>query len=290
MKVLLLLLSLCAVAQSAEQPKQRIEVHGHRGARARYPENTLPAFQFALEAGADFLELDLSVTRDGVLVVSHDPHVNPEICRDKHGDAFPKPGPLLHALSLSEVKEYDCGCVKNPRFETQVAVPGTRMPALSEVFDMVRQSKHPNAKRIGFNIETKIFPEHPEYTIGPEEFARKAVEAFKQSGFFDRIVLQSFDPRTLVEARKIEPKITISLLVEDPKADLMGLCKTIRADIVSPDSDLVTPENVAEFHQAGIRVLPWTVNDPKDWQKLIEMNVDGIITDDPAALLKFLKR
>ncbi len=289
MRMILVVFCVSILCLGADRPKASIEVHGHRGARALLPENTLPAFQFALEAGADVLDLDLSITADGVLVVSHDAHINPQICREHDGRPIQHPPPLISALTLAELQRYDCGSVRNPRFPKQAVIPGTRIPTLNEVFELIRRSTHPNARRIQFNIETKTLSDPPEATISAEVFARVAVEAFRESGFLERIVLQSSDPRTLVEARRIEPKIAISLLVEDLTADVMTVCKSIRANIVSPAWEVVSARNVAEFHQVGIRVVPWTVNRAEDWEQLIRMKVDGIITDDPAALLDFLK-
>jgi len=191
---------------------------------------------------------------------------------------------------LSEVKRFDCGTLTNPKFKQQTSVPGARVPTLEEVFDLVRSSTHANAKRIAFNIETKIDPSHPEYTVSPEEFSRKAVAAFKKSGFWSRIILQSFDPRTLIEARKLEPSIRTSILIENPKINMLELAKEIQADIVSPYFGLLRSERVRDFHNAGLKVVPWTVNTEKSWASMIAMEVDGIITDYPAALLKYLKR
>lgn len=267
-----------------------VEVYGHRGARALYPENTLPAFKHALEAGADFLELDLGVTKDGHLVVCHDSRLNPEIHRRIDGRPMPRPAPLLQELSLAQVKGYDAGSLRHPRFPRQQLVPGTRIPTLEEVFALVAQSVHPTARRIRFNIETKIDPARPGETVGPNEFTTIAIAAFRKSGFFDRIVLQSFDPRTLELARRIAPKLTRSLLVEDAQVDMLVESRRVGAEIVSPNFHLLTPTLVARLHAAGLRVIPWTANQAAEWEKLRDLKVDGIITDDPAGLLKFMGR
>lgn len=241
-----------------------IDIHGHRGSRGNLPENTLPAFEFAIEHGADYLEMDLAVTRDGVLVVSHDPHIE-----DK----------LIHDLTLDQIKKIDCGAHQNPNFPHQKILPGTRMPTLDEVFELVRHSKHVNAKTIRFNIETKIFPDHPEYTLGPDEFSDKVVTAFRESGFLDRIILQSFDPRTLIASKKLDPKLVTSLLIEDPNIDMIAKAKEIGATIISPNFTLVNAELVNKAHEANLKVVPWTVNTESDWERLAKMKVDGIITD-----------
>jgi glycerophosphoryl diester phosphodiesterase len=283
------LMVFAVVVLVASQAHARVVVHGHRGARARLPENTLPAFAYALEAGVDYLELDLGVTRDGVLVVSHDPHVNPAICRGPKGAVIAAPGPLIHSLTLKELKGYDCGSIRHERFPEQKPVPGTRMPTLEEVFALVRASRHSNAQKVRFNIETKIFIDHPEYTVDPLEFSAKVVAAFRKSGLLARIVLQSFDARTLVAAHALEPRLQLSMLIEDPKLDALAVSKAAHAGIVSPEQALVTKESVASWHAAGLQVMPWTANLPAEWKRLVDAGVDGIITDDPAALIAYLK-
>src|ERR1035437_9562456 len=120
------LLAMCLAG--ADQP--RILVHGHRGARARMPENTIPAFDYAIRAGVDALEMDMAVTKDGVIVISHDPLLHPPVC------SGPKESAVIRESTLAEVREWDCGAVRNPAFATQKTIPGTRMPTLDEVFQL----------------------------------------------------------------------------------------------------------------------------------------------------------
>ncbi len=280
-----LLLALPSLLMAAPHS---IQVHGHRGARARFPENTIPAFKHALEVGVDALEMDMAVTRDGVIVISHDPRINPVICRRKDGAAMPEPAPLIHDLTLKQVKEYDCGAIRNPKFPDQDPVPGTELPTLAEVFAFVKSSKAPVASHVLFNIETKINPARPEETVSPEVFAKKVIDEVRKAGLLKRIILQSFDPRTLVEARKLVKDLQISLLIEDPKIDMVPAAKMIRANVVSPDFNLLTAEKVKALHDAKLSVLPWTVDRSEDWGRLIGWGVDGIITDDPEKLLQYL--
>jgi len=268
---------------------KEVDVHGHRGSRGLFPENTLVAFRSALEAGVDVLEMDLAVTKDGVLVISHDPHINPAICLNSDGSLI-KSSPLIHSLTLSQVKEYDCGALKNPNFIRQIQAPGERIPTLLEVFELVKSAKISNAKKVKFNIEIKVFKNHPEYTIAPEEFAKKAISVFKESGFINRIIFQSFDLRALIEARKLNSTLQIALLVEDAQVDMLRVAKAAGANIISPMFELLTKENIAGFHKAGFQVIPWTLNTQEEWQKAVAMKVDGIITDYPADLLNFKKR
>ncbi len=256
--------------------RRRILVHGHRGARARRPENTLPAFRYAIGEGVDVLELDVAVTRDGVAVVSHDPTILPAIC------SGPKTGIAIRTLSLAELREYDCGAKQNPLFTTQVPVPGTRIPTLDEVFDLGR------GNQVQFNVETKIFADRPELTPGPEAFSGMILDLIRKHGLEKRVILQSFDPRTLRAMKKLDPEIPRAALFEVDR-DWPEVAREFEATLLSPLYTLVTKERVAWAHSAGLEVVPWTVNRPEDWSRLADAGVDAIISDDPAALIAWLK-
>ena len=256
---------------------QTIQVHGHRGARALRPENTLPAFEYAITQGVDALELDMAVTRDNVIVVSHDPVLEAPVCTG------PAPKAVIRELTLAQVREWDCGAKPNPAFPKQQAVPGTRVPTLEEVFALAPKGK------FLFNIETKIFPQKPELTPPPEEFARMVLAAVRKHHLEARVVLQSFDFRTLIAMKALAPEIKLSALYEGAAKDFVVIGKEAGAGIVSPLARLVTPEQVKAAHAAGLEVLPWTVNTPSEWERLANAGVDGIISDDPAALIAWLK-
>jgi glycerophosphoryl diester phosphodiesterase len=284
-------------AQTAPAPSREILVHGHRGARAWRPENTIPAFQFAIDHGVDVLELDLAVTKDNALVVSHNPTLAPNsypgerICK---GPALAPQTPI-HTMTLVEVRQYDCGSVALASFPTQVAVPGTKVATFDEVLDLAKGTT------VQFNVETKSFPNHPEFAPAPADFVALIVIAIKKHNVDPaRIILQSFDWRTLTEMRKQWPAIRLSALVgkvqydsmmghTDPTKDFAAIAKLTGAEIISPDFSLVTPEEVAAAHKAGAQVAPYTANKPEDWQKLANANVDAIITDDPVGLLAWLR-
>ncbi len=265
-----------AMAALAQNPG-RIEVHGHRGARAVCPENTLPAFEYAIAAGVDALELDMAVTKDNVIVVSHDPLLHPPVC------SGPQPEAVIHQLTLAQVREWDCGKIQNPSFPRQQAIPGTHMPTLDEVFELAPKGS------FLFNIETKSFPDHPEFTPSPEEFVRLVLETIKRHRLESRVILQSFDFRTLHAMKKIAPEIQRSALYEGEPKDFKAIAKEAGAEIVSPHFHLVTSGQVRAAHAAGLKILPWTPDTPEDWDRLIQAGVDGIITDDPAALLARLR-
>ena len=254
-----------------------ILVHGHRGARALRPENTIPAFEYAIGVGVDVLELDMAVTKDDVVVVSHDPLLNPEICKG------PSASVPIRTLTLKELRQWDCGALRNPKFPKQTPVPGTRMPALDEVFDLSSRGK------FEFNIETKIFEDHPEYTPSPEKFARLVLDCVRRHGLSSRVILQSFDFRTLRAMKALTPEIRLSALYERGNDSFLEIAGRAGAQIVSPDKDLVTLKKVEEAHIAGINVIPWTANTRAEWDALIAAKVDAIISDDPAALIAYLK-
>jgi glycerophosphoryl diester phosphodiesterase len=276
MKRIIVCLFACSLA--GFEPPRTIQVHGHRGARAVRPENTIPAFEYAIAAGVDVLELDMGVTRDNVVVVSHDPYLEPPVCTG------PAPRAAIRQLTLAEIKQWDCGATRNPAFPRQQVVPGTRMPTLDEVFVLAPKGK------FEFNIETKIFAGRPELAPPPEEFARLVLEVVRKHRLESRVILQSFDFRTLIAMKKLAPEIRRSALYEGAPKDFVQIAREAQAQIVSPRYPLVTAEQVRAAHAAGLTVIPWTANTPEDWNRLIAAGVDAIITDDPAGLTAHLKR
>lgn len=222
------------------------------------------------------LELDVVVTRDNVVVVSHDPWIDAAIC------SGPKTGIAIRGLTFAELSEYDCGAKQNPLFATQVPVPGTRIPALDEVFHL----GHGNT--VQFNVETKIFADHPEWTPDPEEFTKLILDLIRRHGIEQRVILQSFDPRTLRVMKKLDPHMRRAALFEQ-QADWPEIAREFEATICGPEFHLVTPERVALAHSAGLQVVPWTANNPEDWAQLVDARVDAIISDDPESLIAWLK-
>jgi glycerophosphoryl diester phosphodiesterase len=283
-----LMVLMLAAPPTQTSPTQTIEVQGHRGARAVLPENTLPAFDHALEVGVEVLELDLGVTKDDRLVVLHDPAIDPVLCLDAKGQRLAAPIPV-RTLTLTEVKGFDCGTLKNPRFPKQASRPGTRIPTLEEVFAHVKASKHPAAKTVHFNIETKIVPGKPAETPDPKAFAQRVVDAVRAAGMVERTVLQSFDQRTLIAAAAMEPKMRRAILISENHIDHVAAAKAAQASIVSPNHLWITAPDVERMHAAGLRVAPWTVNTPDGWARMVELKVDSIITDDPKALIAWLR-
>ena len=247
-------------------------------ARALRPENTLPAFEYAIAEGVDALELDMAVTKDNVIVVSHDPLLHPPVCSGPRAEA------VIHELTLAQVREWDCGAIRNPGFPRQQTVPGTRMPTLDEVFQLAPKGK------FLFNIETKSFPDHPELTPSPEAFVKLVLAEVRKHHLEQRVILQSFDFRTLLAMKQLAPEIKLSALYEGDPKDFVAIAREAGAGIISPNFHLVTAEQVRAAHAAKLAVVPWTADTPEDWDALIAAGVDAIITDDPAALLARLGR
>ncbi len=263
-------------------------VQGHRGSRGTVPENTLPAFEAALMAEADVLEMDMDVTKDNVVVISHEPRVTPERCLGPDGKALEKAVPI-RSLTLAELKKYDCGSLVNAKFPQQLAVPGEHMPTLDEVFAMVEASGYQAAPKVEFNIETKIFPSEPELTPSPAEFAGLVMDVIKKHGMENRVIVQSFDVRTLKEIKKLNPAVRTAQLTSDNLLDIAPALKAAGTDIWSPNYLWITTSAVHAAQTAGLQVAPWTLNTKKDWDFALEAGVDAIITDYPAALVEYLQ-
>ncbi|HXN45618.1 MAG TPA: glycerophosphodiester phosphodiesterase family protein [Bryobacteraceae bacterium] len=257
-------------------PDQRIAVHGHRGARASFPENTLAAFLFAIDAGADYIELDIQATADQVLVVCHDPVLRRRIYQGPSG------GRVVSRLTLAELRRFDCGSLTDRRFPRQTAVPGARIPTLDEVLALAGRG------HFRFNIEVKTFPGRPYDGLSPEAIAALAVEAVRRPGLDRRVEMQSFDLRVLRAIRDLDPGLPLAALCQFGRRDFLRLAREAGATTLGPYQRLVTRSSVARAHAAGFRVVPWTANRPRDWARLIRAGVDGIISDDPAGLIQYL--
>jgi len=256
----------------------KILVHGHRGARAVRPENTLPSFEYAIAAGADYIELDVSVTRDDVVIVNHDLTMNRSICQGPEGET------AIRKLTLKQIKAWDCGKLKNKDFPRQEPVPGTLVPTLEEVLALARKGN------FQFNIELKMNAKQPELTPERPVFARMVVDLVKKHKLQQRVLLQSFDLPLMAELKKIVPDWPLAALYAGLPRDYTKVSAEAGGmTMVNPQYMLVSKAEVANAHAAGLKVAAWTANSADVWDKLIDAGVDGIITDDPAALIEHLK-
>lgn len=287
--LLVLSTTLHAFAGEEMPSKTPIEVQGHRGARAVLPENTLAAFSYALSIGVDTLEMDLAVTEDDQVVVTHDLILDRKICLRQDGKKIRKDIPVA-SLTLKQLKTYDCGTLRNPRFKIQQTVPGERIPTLGEVFQLVKLSPDQAAKTVRFNLEIKGVPALVELTPEADRFVALVLAVLEKHQMLDRVVVQSFDHRVLKAVRKVAPAVPTAALVGETLPDFVAVARSAQASIVSPHRDWITREDVEALHAEGIKVIPWTANTPDEWDRLAAIGVDGIITDDPAGLIHYLKK
>jgi glycerophosphoryl diester phosphodiesterase len=292
-------------------PALAFDLEGHRGTRGLAPENTLAAFRRALEIGVTTIETDMAVTTDDVVVISHNPFLNPDLVRDPDGHWLSSPGPPIRSLTFAELRRYDIGRI-NPtspyarQFPDQQAADGERFPKLSELFELGKASGKP----VRFNIETKITPTSGANAPDPATFARLVIAVVREANVGDRVTVQSFDWRTLVEVKRIAPDIETSCLtiqtqnddtvkqapdgaaspwhagfaLRDYGGSLPATAKAAGCGTWSMFWRNLTPKDVSAAHALGLKVLPWTVNERSDMRSLIDLGVHGIITDYPDRL------
>ena len=265
---------------------QEFDWQGHRGARGLLPENSLPAFRKALELGVKTLEMDVVISKDNQVVVSHDPWFSADICLTPEGreiGAQEQNGYNLYQLSYDEIRSYDCGSLGNPRFERQEKV-SIHKPLLTDVFKMAEKfCKDEMRDEAYYNIEIKSDPEwdqiyHPIIQLFCD-LVYQTIDAYIP---WDRVTIQSFDFRVLRYFHETHPEIRLSAL-EEFEADPEKVTENIGflPEIYSPYYKLLKSRRVEWLHENGIKVIPWTVNEVEEMQELIRMGVDGIITDYP---------
>jgi len=274
----LLLALTVAVAVSCAAPARTdlvLEVQGHRGARGLLPENTLPAFSRALELGVTTLELDLQVTRDRVLVVYHDQRLDPRRCiRD---DGLPLEPRRLKDLSWEDLRSVDCG-LKHPDFSEQQPVRGARIPRFTDVLDLASAADYP----VRINAEIKL--QNLDDGVPVPDFAQLVVDALSGPESPPAVTVQSFRPAVLAEVHRLVPEIPLAILVSAP-AEYDRLVAESGATVLSPDFRRLHRRQVERYHARGLRVVPWTVNDPDDIRRMIRWGVDGIISDYPGRVI-----
>ena len=286
------------------------DLQAHRGGRGLHPENTLTAFESAARLGVNTLELDIGITADGVPVVTHDRALNPFFTRDARGEWLPARGLLINALSLAQLQTYDVGRLQPGtnyarEFNQQQAVDGERVPTLAAVFEHVKAL---GFDHLNFNIETKLNPNAPGDTLAPEPFVRAVLAVIRQAGMTERVMLQSFDWRTLEVIHRLEPDMRTAYLTGTPPAACSpnealwtagrrlsahdgSMPRLVRAAAGSaqgvtwsPHWKRLDPDQLKQAQALGLSVVPWTVNQRVDMQRLMDWGVDGLITDYPDRL------
>lgn len=312
-----ILVSVLGCAQTGGPPVAApFDAQGHRGARWLYPENTLPAFAFALGVGVTTLELDLAITNDRVLVISHDPVLNPDITRDAQGQFLGIKGPAIVSLNASDLAKYDVGQIRPGsayarQFSEQKSIDGTRIPTLAELVALVKKSGN---EEVRFAIETKVSPHSPQETVSPEEFARLVIGAIREHGIAHRSSILSFDWRTLQVVQKEAPEIpTVYLTMQSRSGDnimanspsgspwtagfqfkdfgsVPKMIKAAGGHTWSSHWANLSAEKVKEAQDQGLKVLAWTVNDSALMNRMMDMGVNGIVTDRPELLRAEMQR
>lgn len=261
-----------------------VKIHGHRGSRGTHPENTLRAFEEALLAGADFLELDLVLSADGVPIVTHDPVISFDLCLDQNLKPIARQVPIGN-LKLTEIKTFQCGSIPHPMFTDQQKGSPTSLLTLDEFLQWFSTQK---TSGVFINLETKMKAPQGTKKPSPKKFVDAIISRLKKYKMSDKTLLQSFDFRTLKEVRKRDPHFKISMLFEKQEP-FCQKAQTMRADIISPEFSLVSKKEIEACHQMGIEVHPWTLNEQAKWEQAIQWKVDGIITDYPRKLKVFIE-
>ena len=294
MKKILLIICLFAAA-AFPQAAPKFDIEGHRGTRGLMPENTIPAFLKAIDLGADTLELDVYISRDNQLVVSHDSYFSSAFSLDKNGVPITPEKQMdynIYKMDYAEIKLFDVGSRGNQDFPEQQKIKAYK-PLLSEVFkttrDYIRRNK---LKPVRYNVEIKSAPQGDNiYHPTPDVFAKRVYDEIKAGGMEKFVIVQSFDNRELREFRKLTNKIPVALLVQNKD----GVEKNIadlgfQPEVYSPHFSLVDRSAIDFCHQKGIKVIPWTVNEIRDLEAMKKFGLDGVITDYPNRAVKVFRK
>ena len=277
-----------ALAPSQENTSMKLDLQGHRGARGLLPENTVPGFLYAIELGVTTLEMDVVISQDGHVVLSHEPWFSHEICSKPDGSDITQEEEEslnLYQMPYEKIRQFDCGMKGNPRFPEQEPMPVYK-PTLDEVILAAEQyvAEH-GLSPVAYNIETKSQPARDHlFHPPPDSFTQYVWDVIQKHGITDRTTLQSFDVRTLQAAQKIAPDLLLALLVGSH--DEMNMEAYLNhlgfiPDIYSPYYRLVDSTLVQMAHDKGMKIIPWTINTLEEMQALQALGVDGIITDYP---------
>ncbi len=274
-------------ACSNEQPMEKLEWQGHRGARGKMPENSLPGFKYALDNGIKTLELDVVISGDGQVVVSHEPYINPNICMQFNGSTVNTMEAYnLYAMGYEEIKLFDCGSMGNGDFPEQERIAVYKPLLLEVIMNMDEHARLTHGFLPKYNIELKSDASQVDISQPTQvRFAEVVLYALGKTDLLKekRVSLQSFDVEILEALHILNPEIPLAFLVDSENTDLATLLSPLSFTpaIFSPNYLMVTKEMVAQAHDKEMRVIPWTVNDEDAARQLIAMGVNGIITDYP---------
>lgn len=277
-----------------------LDVQGHRGARALVPENTLEGFVAAWSMGVRAFELDVGMTADDVVVVSHDPALNPDITRDASGAWLIERGPTIRSLTYADLSGYDVGRIRpgSPAsllFPDQAPHDGARVPTLAAVLAALPRAR--------FTIEVKTDPAHPKWTAPPHVLAEATLSVIDGADATARVTVESFDWRVQRHLRKVRPDVRLAWLTRTetireaalwwdgvtPGDSIPASVANEGGPVWAPDHNGLTKAQVDEAHALGLLVLPWTVNQPADMSRLVAWGVDGLISDRPDLALRHVR-
>lgn len=269
-------------------------IHGHRGCRGYLPENTIPAFYKAIDMGCHFLEMDVVVTKDKEILVSHEPWLNHEICLAPDGQVLTKENEKtynLYDMTYAQIKEIDCGSIGHPRFPQQQAMR-TYKPSLRDLIDaMEAYTKQRGLLPISYNIEVKRLPKddgifHPNGV----EFSNLIIDILKEKNVLHRAIFQSFDIECMQVAHRIAPELALSFLVDNDKTAAENIKELgFMPPIYGPYFQQIDAAMMTYANENNLKIIPWTVNEKEDIQRLIKMGVAGLISDYPDRVVEIWK-
>lgn len=284
-----------------------LDLQAHRGGAGEFTENSIASFTHAIELGVTTLEMDTQITADDAVVITHDNIINPRICADTAaataGDPdFPYVGKVVQQLTLAQLQTLDCGYQPRPELPGQVAVKGSKIPTLRQVFALVKSHR----AKVKMNIETKIDPTAPQQSAPVDQFVKLLHDEIAASGLASQVTIQSFDWASLIAMHRLDPRLELVALtttanqqmdlpgaspwlggldIDDFDRDIVRAAAAIKGvGAISPSVADVTQAMVTEAHSLGLTVIPWTVDDPDQMQQLITIGVDGVITNYPTKL------
>jgi glycerophosphoryl diester phosphodiesterase len=282
------MLSLAAISLTVSAQSNKIDLQGHRGCRGLMPENTIAAMLHSIDLGVTTLEMDVVITKDKKVVLSHETFMNPEIATPPLGQQFSSPQDKSHniyQMTYKEVSGWDVGLKPHPKFPNQKKMPATK-PLLSDVIDAVEEYvKLNHLKPLKYNIETKCSPatdgvSHP----APEEFVALLVDVVTKGNIAKRTTIQSFDKRSLQVVHRTHSSIKTSFLIDVSNKrtpqELIGELG-FQPDFLSPAYALIDKKYVEDCKKLKLKLIPWTVNEEKDIEKMAAFGVHGIISDYP---------